>query len=196
MATIRFNFREAFGPQAMQARKDRMVAVLLDQTKRRLMDGADEDGPLPPLDFPRLDGSTNNPLNRTGANILNTLTHAVTANSFWVGSRFIGARVHQYGTVGKGGLLPSIRPVRAKALFIPMSHRGAKSDIFNTPDATPEHPRRMVKVKRGGLIRFQQLKQGKDFMLLQKVDIRPRRFLKLTGAGRRELIQAGFGGGK
>ena len=33
------------------------------------------------------------------------------------------AKVHQEGTQGKGGALPTIKPVKAKALFIPISER-------------------------------------------------------------------------
>lgn len=37
------------------------------------------------------------------------------------------AITHEFGTVGKGGSLPTIRPVKAKALFIPISDRAKAS---------------------------------------------------------------------
>ena len=183
MATIRFKITQAFGPEAMEARKRRMAQAMLDQVQRRLHNGGDEDGPLAPLDFPRIDGTTANPLLRTGANLANTLTHGTGPKTFFVGSRFIGARVHQYGTIGKGGLLPSIVPVRAKALFVPMSKYGAKSVL--------EGGERVYKTKSG---KAKELRQHKDFRFLQKVDIRPRPYLRLTAADRRELVAVGFGG--
>lgn len=38
------------------------------------------------------------------------------------------ARIHQLGTVGKGGVLPTIRPKTAKALFIPLTDKAFYSE--------------------------------------------------------------------
>lgn len=41
------------------------------------------------------------------------------------------AHVHQLGTQGKGGVLPTIRPRQAKALFIPITDRAKQSQRFS-----------------------------------------------------------------
>lgn len=43
--------------------------------------------------------------------------------------------VHQVGTVGAGGKLPTIRPKRAKALFIPLTDRAIESTRLDGPRA-------------------------------------------------------------
>lgn len=183
--------KQAFSAEATRERKERMAEVLLKQIKTRIMEGGDEDGKFAPLDFPRPNGSQDNPLWSTGRHLLNSLTKGVTATGFWVGTNFIGARIHQLGTVGKGGLLPSIKPINAKALFIPTSGAGAKSILRGG--------KRVAIVKRKGKEVIKDLKQGsgkltKDFLFVQKVDINPRPYLRLTEGNKRELAEAFAGG--
>lgn len=45
------------------------------------------------------------------------------------------SRVHQLGTAGKGGTLPTIVPKRAKALFIPITDRAAHSERLSGSQA-------------------------------------------------------------
>lgn len=45
------------------------------------------------------------------------------------------ARVHQLGTRGKGGVLPTIKPKTAKALFIPITDRAISSERISGPQA-------------------------------------------------------------
>ena len=85
-----------------------------------------------------------------------------------VGSVARYARVHQLGTRGKGGKLPTIVPKRAKALWIPLNDKAARFG--------PGGP---------------GLKKGKDFIFLKKVDIPPRPMLPDSEqeiAGQHEFI--------
>lgn len=45
------------------------------------------------------------------------------------------SKLHQLGTVGAGGVLPTIRPRKAKALFIPLTDRAQDSDRLTGPPA-------------------------------------------------------------
>jgi phage gpG-like protein len=71
-----------------------------------------------------------------------------------VGSSMRYAAIHQLGTVGKGGVLPSIFPRRAKALWIPLNDRAARLGTYS-----------------------QGLVYGKDFVFAKRVDIPPRPML-------------------
>lgn len=163
------NFANVLGKAAIERKKIAMAETLLRQTYNRIWDGGDDDYRFPPLDYPRPDGSTANPLYHTGLHLLPSIHSFVRPGEFGVGSRFIGAKVLLKGTVGKGGSLPSIRPVNALALFIPMSTRGQSTGP----------------VKGGG----SGLKRGVDFRFAQKVDIRPRQYFRLSRLNRHELIQ-------
>lgn len=62
------------------------------------------------------------------------------------------AFVHQNGTIGAGGTLPDIKPVKAKALFIPLTDRAASSQrVEGAPAATF---RRRMGMGAGGPIRI------------------------------------------
>jgi len=71
-----------------------------------------------------------------------------------VGSAVSYAHVHQLGTIGKGGVLPSIFPKRAKALWIPLNDKAARMGTYS-----------------------QGLVHGRDFIFAKKVDIPPRPML-------------------
>lgn len=53
-----------------------------------------------------------------------------------VASDSVAAYTHQVGTRGKGGLMADIRAKKAKALFIPLTDKAAKSDRLAGPEAT------------------------------------------------------------
>jgi phage gpG-like protein len=99
--------------------------------------------------------------------LLNSFAHAIVGkSSVAVFSDTPYAKVHQLGTVGKGGTLPTIYPRRARALWIPLTDAAARMG-----------PTRMV-VGRGGFRGAKSaLVAGKDFIFAKKVDIPPRRML-------------------
>lgn len=77
-------------------------------------------------------------------------------NGYGVGSKAIVdsvspyAHVHQYGTTGKGGTLPTIRPKAAKALFIPLTDKAINSERLTGPAAA------LLKVGLRGGVRWAQ----------------------------------------
>jgi phage gpG-like protein len=96
---------------------------------------------------------------RTGA-LLNSFfavsmfRKSTSTNEIAIGSSLPYAKVHQLGTVGKGGILPSIFPRKAKALWIPLNDRAARLGTYS-----------------------QGLVHGRDFVFAKKVDIPPRPML-------------------
>ena len=98
------------------------------------------------------------------------------------------AFVHQLGTIGKGGTLPTVRPVRAKALFIPLNDRAASSTLVRTAVVIDNQARGFRKLRvatRGGPA---PLKYGRDFVLAKKVDIPPRPMLPDSDHERRDQM--------
>lgn len=98
------------------------------------------------------------------------------------------ARVQEYGTVGKGGTLPTITPKRAKALAIPVGPALTPTgqSRFRGPTHTPVDlkfvPFRSSGVAVGGLFEEQSLEEAitlKDarmwYLLVSEVDIPPSR---------------------
>lgn len=61
----------------------------------------------------------------------------VSAGKAWaeVASDSVAAYTHQVGTRGKGGLMADIRAKKAKALFIPLTDKAAKSDRVSGEEA-------------------------------------------------------------
>lgn len=181
MFKLSINLGSSFSEDSINRKKQACAEVLLKQTFNRIWDGGDDDYRFPPLDFPRPDGTRDNPLYHTGLHLLPSIHTIIGRGFFGVASRFIGARVLNFGTVGKGGKLPSIVPKNAMALYVPISKAGQA--------AAPSG-----RVLPGALDRLQSsakplLKRGKDYLFLQKVDIRPRKFFRLSAMGRRELMQ-------
>lgn len=134
-------------------------------------------------------------MNKTGA-LLRSFKISTTDHSVTVSSNLIYARLHQLGTVGKGGTLPTIRPRKAKALFIPLTDRAEKSVAMGV--SGPRGGRMRVGVKLRGKIATPfdlvpgRIKDGvlqkqdrdgewvdgvPDFIFLRKVDIAPRPML-------------------
>jgi hypothetical protein len=165
MIRFKVNFSDAFQKAKLRARKELMAAALLRQVQNRIKNGGDEEYLFPALDFPRPDGSTNNPLYHTGKHLLESLKTFVTTEAFGLKSRFKGAEVLNKGTVGKGGTLPTIRPTDASALFIPLTSKGEKL----------------------GSKGWQRLKKGKDFIWVKSVDLKPRNYLRISAANRKEF---------
>ena len=166
------NLKQTFSPASIQRKKSAMADVLLRQVEDRIRRGGDDEYTFPPLDFARPDGSSNNPLFHTGQHLWASLKTFVSAGAFGVYSTFKGAKVLLRGTVGKGGTLPTIRPVNANALYLPLTVAGQA--------AAPEG-----RVLPGALDRLQR---GKDYLFVKKVDIRPRKFFRLTFGNKLELI--------
>lgn len=98
------------------------------------------------------------------------------------------AKVHQLGTWGKGGQLPTIRPVRAKMLFIPLNDRAASSVAIQRAVVIGGRGtfRRMRVATRGGP---SPLKFGRDFVFAKKVDIPARPMLPDGDHERRDQVQ-------
>lgn len=254
---------KAFSPEAFDAAKFRMTKALMRQTKDRIVNGGDDELRFAPLDFLRPDGSQDHPLHHTGGYLLKSLGAGYDSTMIWVGSKADGALVHQEGTVGKGGTLPSIVPRehgapatttggfaltgkqragnrqrKRRALFIPLSTKAA-----NMTDRQRNAPRaavlqwkkrqeraaarlsalqdrrkkakgrslasimdrvRVLKEELRGIgdrlrqerqhaIKAGGLEYGKDFILVKKVDIRPRPYLRLTRENLSELSDAFMG---
>jgi hypothetical protein len=112
------------------------------------------------------------------------------------------ARIQQLGTKGKGGELPTIEPVSAKALFIPITDRAAGSALLGKK-LSVAYRRTYGLAATGRKVRARSgspLKQGKlennrlmvkgrdgqwrpgipDFIFLKKADISPRPMLPIS----------------
>jgi hypothetical protein len=228
---VYINIRDLFSGDRMAGVKHRMGEVLVRQTQDRLRNGGDDEVKFSPLDFPRPDGTTDHPLFHGGGYLLDHISAAFNRHSVFCGSEQEGSRVLLLGTEGKFGVgpdgsmvrgkLPTIKPVHAKALFIPLTARaaGMTSRERNTGRVAYQHAKakleslkaqqsarpnkakaRMIanwaaKKKEAWtqMKKSNTLEQGKDFLLLKKVDIRPRPFLRMSKTGMLEVAQAGFG---
>lgn len=172
MFRVRFEFPSLSAENVAQ-KKPAMTYVLLRQVQDRIRSGGDEEYTFPPLDFARPDGSRGRPLYQNGKLLLDSMKPFVTEQNFGVSSNFIGARVQLRGTVGKGGTLPTIVPRNAKALYLPLSPAGQQAT-------------------NGGRVMptaLKDLKRGKDYLFVKKVDIRPRKFFRLTAGNKKQLIE-------
>ena len=176
------NLRQALTGEGLAERSKFIALAMQEQVMDRIQNGGDTEISFKQLDFPRVHGDKANPLYDTGSHLFSSITHGVDSDGPWVGSTFKGGRVHQFGTKGKGGTLPTIVPKRAKALFIPLSPRAARSERIppSGPAAKGGKVQRKTATKQGGKIRMTKLEYGKDFLLLQKVDIHPRPFLRMS----------------
>jgi phage gpG-like protein len=197
---LQINLMGAFNRKAMRRRKKAAAAELLDQVQNRIEAGGDEEYSFPPLDFARPDGTKDKPLHDTGKHLMDSLTSFVDDKGFGVSSNFIGAAVQQLGTAKKGGELAPIRPVTAKALFIPLTRRAQQSVLqFGT---RMSDRRRASIVRRKGQRVAQTLQQlggpevnpgakkptKADFIFVQEVNIRARQFLRISAVGMQKLV--------
>lgn len=112
------------------------------------------------------------------------------------------AAVQEFGTKGKGGLLPTIRPKRAKALAIPQGKALTPSGVpkYASPRDYPGELK-FIPVLRGHLIGIlvdkteaEAAEEGAEpealFNLVRKVDIAPKHYLRDAMLGRLPAISA------
>ena len=132
-------------------RKNRACADLLErQTKTRIRFGGDDNSRFAPLRFPRADGSQGQPLFHSGK-FAASIHSGADLNGFWAGSAFIGAAILQWGTVGKGGLFPSIVGRGGGGLTIPIM--GGKKIHVPKVDISPREYLRISPVNQQELVR-------------------------------------------
>lgn len=99
------------------------------------------------------------------------------------------AAIQEFGTKGKGGLFPTIRPKKAKSLAIPQKSVLTAAGVprYDSPLRYPGKLR-FVLARKGNLVGF--LVDADDesdeplWMLVRKVDIRPKRYLRDAMAAR------------
>jgi len=114
-----------------------------------------------------------------GAGLKESFQNSATGNSATVWSDHPAARVHQLGTAKYGGPIPTIKPVKAKALFIAISDRARSAETHTGPAAARYRaaigkiepaqasmsaikiPTRGRKVSRGGTMYFAPLVRGR-----------------------------------
>lgn len=189
--TVHFDFTKALGVETLKAIKAKMAILLQEQTIDRIEASGDDEIQFKPLPRDRPNGSRTRPLFDTGSHILDSITNGVDPDGAWVGSSFDGAPIHQFGTVGADspdvgtGTLPTIRPVRAKALFIPLTPRAQKS--VRVPSG-PKMVRKGSKKGKTGPVMF-DLVPGVDFIFLKKSDVPPRPFLRVSRRNAEEIAE-------
>ena len=187
--TVYFDFNPALNVENLREIKKKIAVLLQEQTIDRIESSGDDEIQFKPLPRDRPNGSRGRPLWDTGSHILDSITSGVDADGAWVGSTFEGSNIHQFGTVGADspevgqGTLPTIRPVRAKALFIPLTVRAQKSVRVSSG---PKIVRRGSTRNRTGPVMF-DLVAGVDFIFLKKADIPPRPFLRVSRKNAEEI---------
>lgn len=186
---VTIDFARALGPEARKRIRKRWAAILQKSVLDRIENGGDEEVRFAPLAFQRIDKSRDRPLYRNGSHLHTSITSGVDGDAAWVGSTMRGAKALQMGTIGKRapgvgrGLLPTIVPRNAKALFIPLTARAQNS--VRVPG-----PRRMGlpgKSRSKKKLPLIDLQAGVDFILVSKVDLPPRPFLRLSKADKEDL---------
>lgn len=189
---VEIDMARALVGEGLNERIEELAQLLMDQTLDRIEEGGDDDIKFEPLKFDRPTGDRDRPLFSTGANLHQSITKGVDHDGAWVGSTFEGGPVHQWGTKGAQaegvgqGKLDTIRPKKAKALFIPTSPRAAKSVRILTPSPRGPRPLRVFRGKGG---EEDVMKKGKDFIFVSKVDVPPRPFLRVSRRNLEEITQ-------
>lgn len=189
--TITVDLGRAFERTKIRGVLKQMAILLQEQTIDRIEQSGDDEINFKPLHRDRPNGSRDRPLYDNGSHLIDSITHGVDADGAWVGSTFTGGRVHQFGTVGANspdvgaGTLPTIVPVRAKALFIPLTPRAQKS--IRVPSG-PKVFRKGSRKRKGSNVLF-DLQPGVDFIFLKKVDIPPRPFLRVSRRNAEEIAE-------
>jgi len=120
-----------------------------------------------------------------GAGLKGQMGYEIDASLFKsrVGNNLAYSRVHEGGTVGKGGMLPDIRPKSAKALAVPI-HPDAKKargprdfpDLVFIPGRGK--PPILARIRSGGAKRARQASMDVMYVLLKSVAIPPRPYLR------------------
>ncbi len=187
---IKLDWKSALGPAALAKVRKQWAALLEKRVLDRIENGGDEEIRFEPLAFGRIDKTRDRPLYHNGSHLHTSITSGVSGNYAWVGSSMRGSRALQMGTKGKRaqgvgqGKLPTIVPKQAKALFIPLTQRAAAS----TRVAGPPVRRAFIKKGRGKKPATPiDLQVGVDFILVSKVDLPPRPFLRISRADRLAL---------
>lgn len=153
---VKFDVNSSRNRAAINRKKKAMAEELQRQVEDRIKHGGDDEYTFPPLDHPRLDGSRNHPLYRTGEHLLKSLSHGYNQFGIWVRSSFIGARLLQHGTTGKGGTLPPVVPKTAKVLAFPAYAGKGKSKMIFAKKAE-FRPRKFFRLARSGLLRLRRI---------------------------------------
>lgn len=114
-----------------------IATYCLQQTKERFATGGVSGGMPWPQKFLRSVGYDDGRAILTGATgeLLNSFIGYGEDNRAIMASNSPYALIHQLGTVGKGGVLPTIVPKRAKALFIPITDKAINSMRISGPRA-------------------------------------------------------------
>ncbi len=186
-----FDYKKALGHDALKRVRAKWAQLLEEQVLDRIETGGDDEIRFAPLGFSRADKSRDRPLWHNGSHLHTSITSGVSGNSAWVGSTMRGSKALQRGTRGKRaegvgqGTLPTIVPVKAGALFIPISVRAQNSIRVQGP---PVRRMGVAKGKKGRKpMPLVDLREGEDFILVKKVDLPPRPFLRLSKRNREEL---------
>lgn len=146
---------------ALQQRKmDFIGKMLLAQVHERFDTSGASSGRAWP---PKVIDNGFKPLHSATMNYRNSFTVRTASNSVAVQSDVPYARVHEFGTIGKGGMLPSIvpKPGNKRGLFIPLSAAARNK----RPSLSPRGARKTGSSK---------LVFGEDFVYAKQVDIPPR----------------------
>lgn len=105
--------------------------------------------------------------------LLNSIRYEITSEGLEVGSYGVPyAATHEYGTVGKGGVLPDIRPVNAKNLTIPLEtayKRVTARQIFHNLTYVRSNGRAFL---------YDTTVNRFAYLLLKKVSIPPKPYLR------------------
>ncbi len=194
---IKFDFRGVTGKSGRATIMKRVAILLQEQTLDRIESGGDDEIRFEPLKFDRPDGSRDRPLWKNGSHLHSSITHGTEGSGVaWVGSTMKGSAVLLLGTVGKRaegvgqGVKRTIEPKNAKALFIPLSVRAQNAVRIGGKVGA----RRVVGTKGGKAKKgrrgnqFVDLKKGEDFILVSKVDLPPRPFLRLSKGNLAEIV--------
>ena len=215
-------------PGFMRVLKELIADLLKHQTISRLLKGGDDELTFAPLKFPRVDGSQNRPLVGPGEGLRKHLATGWDSTGVYVKTEGPGAAVHQEGTVGASapgigaGKRPTIKPVYAKALFIPLTMKAAKMTRDERNAGGPGGPgiveaRERLKELKGRERKDARNKaaiekahaalreaiaarnamgliRGKDFVFASKVDIPPRPFLRISKGNAKDIAQVFAGG--
>lgn len=197
--------------------RKKLGKLLYRQTVDRFIQGGDDEIRFVPLARKRPDGTMTNVLHPTGKHLLSHLGYDFDARTVSVKTEGPGAAHLQKGTVGKfapgvgQGTMPTIKPVYAKALFIPISPKAAamtsrdrlggadvvaiREKIKSLRAKTGKQAARSLAAAQDKLEAAKQaakgngLIRGKDFVFASKVDLPPRPFLRISRKNRAEIAR-------
>ena len=215
MVKVTFDISAMTSQARLRLVREQVGKALYRQSFDRILKGGDDEVTFVPLRFHRPDGSSDHVLNHTGQHLLAHMDYDYDANSVSVFTQAPGARVMQLGTVGKSapgvgqGILPTIKPVYAKALFIPISVKAAsmtsrdrnggadvvklRQEIKDLRGKKGKQAANMLARRVDKLEKVKEAQKGSglvkgvDFIFAQKVDLPPRPFLRMGKSDVKEL---------